>query len=165
MTNLFLTCGLPASGKTTLAKRLACDYRAVRFTADEWLSVLHPGLSSSELDTFRPGVEALQLQLAEILLKLECNVVIDWGLWARVERDKFRTSARRLGVSVVLCVCDVPVEDIRKRISERNANRGQGEFHISTADLERALHFWQPPTPDELSQFDPMPGPPDGRKE
>ena len=37
---LILTCGLPGSGKTTLARRLAADRGAVRLTKDEWLWAL-----------------------------------------------------------------------------------------------------------------------------
>jgi predicted kinase len=33
---LVLLCGLPASGKTTLARELADAYRAVRLNPDEW---------------------------------------------------------------------------------------------------------------------------------
>lgn len=33
---LILTCGLPGSGKTTLALRLAAQRSAVRLTKDEW---------------------------------------------------------------------------------------------------------------------------------
>ena len=37
---LILTCGLPGSGKTTLAGQLAKDRGAVRLTKDEWLWAL-----------------------------------------------------------------------------------------------------------------------------
>ncbi|MEP7003961.1 MAG: AAA family ATPase [Chloroflexota bacterium] len=38
MATLFITCGVPTSGKTTLAKRREAEQRAVRLTADEWLA-------------------------------------------------------------------------------------------------------------------------------
>jgi predicted kinase len=34
-------CGLPGSGKTTLAKRLERERRALRFTPDDWIEALH----------------------------------------------------------------------------------------------------------------------------
>jgi predicted kinase len=37
---LLLTCGLPAAGKTTLARQLAADRSALRLTQDEWLIAL-----------------------------------------------------------------------------------------------------------------------------
>jgi predicted kinase len=157
MATLFLTCGLPASGKTTTAKALAHEHSAIKLTADEWLRSIHPDLPGDELDRLRPAVEQLQWELAERILQIGCNVVLDWGLWAREERDHFRLRARELGANVVLVVADTPVEEIRRRIDQRNANRAAGEFHISALDLERAFGFWQPPGPDELALFDPPP--------
>ncbi|NNC75589.1 MAG: AAA family ATPase [Acidimicrobiia bacterium] len=37
---MILTCGLPAAGKTTLAKELAVERDAVRLTKDEWQRAL-----------------------------------------------------------------------------------------------------------------------------
>jgi predicted kinase len=37
---LILLCGLPGSGKTTLAKELESRLHAVRFCPDEWLAAL-----------------------------------------------------------------------------------------------------------------------------
>jgi predicted kinase len=39
---LFLTCGLQAAGKTTLARRLEAERPALRLTSDEWLHQLYP---------------------------------------------------------------------------------------------------------------------------
>jgi predicted kinase len=47
VSTLFLTCGLPGSGKTTLARSLEQEYSALRLTADEWLHELHPGVSGA----------------------------------------------------------------------------------------------------------------------
>ena len=37
---IVLLCGLPGSGKTTTAKSLARDRRAVRLCPDEWIAYL-----------------------------------------------------------------------------------------------------------------------------
>ncbi|MEM8531378.1 MAG: AAA family ATPase, partial [Chloroflexota bacterium] len=36
-----LMCGLPTSGKTTFARRIATERRAIRFTLDEWMINLY----------------------------------------------------------------------------------------------------------------------------
>jgi predicted kinase len=70
MPTLFLTCGLPGSGKTTLAKQIEAERPALRLTADEWL-----------FELFGPEPESPE-------------VVIDWGVWSRAERDDYRVAQR-----------------------------------------------------------------------
>lgn len=38
---LFLTVGLPGTGKTTAARRLETEHRALRLTKDEWMKALY----------------------------------------------------------------------------------------------------------------------------
>lgn len=44
-----------------------------------------------------------------VFLETGGNVVLDWGLWSREERDHYRTEAQALGAQVVLCVLDPPI--------------------------------------------------------
>ncbi|WP_366022318.1 AAA family ATPase [Mycobacterium sp.] len=46
--------------------------------------------------------------LAQEILSLGLSVVVDFGLWARIERDEMRTVARGLGVGVEVHYLEVP---------------------------------------------------------
>ena len=154
---LFLTCGLPGAGKTTLARRLEQDVPALRLTGDEWLHQLYPGISTPEAET-GPGrglVERLQWAVAMRALELGCSVVVDWGVWAREERDLCRTEARRIGARAVLCLLDPSVDELWERLSRRNTDRPSGAFEISRPELLRWSRRFQRPTADELALFDP----------
>jgi hypothetical protein len=72
---------------------------------------LYPGISTPEAETgpCRGRVESLQWQIALRALRLQCNVVVDWGVWSRAERDNCRDEARAAGARVVLCFLDVPL--------------------------------------------------------
>jgi predicted kinase len=153
---LFIACGLQGSGKTTLAKRLERERSALRLTADDWLHEVHPGLSGDALDALRDPVERVQWRTALRVLELDCNVVLDWGLWSKHERDHYRSQARAVGAGVVLCVLDPPIDELWQRLSRRNTAGKEGAFLITRAALERASRLFQRPTPDELALFDPL---------
>ena len=65
---LVLLCGLPASGKTTLARRLAESYRAVRLNLDEWEFAL--GVDPFD-EAFQTRLEGQFWELTQRLLSWE----------------------------------------------------------------------------------------------
>lgn len=156
MPTLYLTCGLPGSGKTTLAKRIEQETSALRLTGDEWMHKLYPGISTPEAETgpCRSRVESLQWEIAIRALKLGCNVVVDWGVWSKEERDICRTRAREVGARVVLCFLDVPIDELWNRLSQRNAELSAGTFDIPREALVRWSDLFQRPTDDELALYD-----------
>jgi predicted kinase len=96
---LIIVCGLPGSGKTTLAKDLESKLHAVRFSPDEWMEALSLNLWEEK---HRSKIETLQWRLAQELLALGLIVIIEWGTWGRTERDTLRLGARALGAAVEL---------------------------------------------------------------
>ena len=153
-TRLMLTCGLPGSGKTVLARRLAAERNAVRLTKDEWLTALG---SSPWDEPTRERVERQLWRLAQELLRLGLSVVLDFGLWARTERDEMRAVARDLGVGVELHFLDAPPDELWRRIEARNAEPPWAGHPISRADLDRWAGRFQAPDAAELALFDPPP--------
>ena len=91
---LIIVCGLPGSGKTTVAQALEHDFGAVRLSPDDWMDALSVNLYDEES---RQRIETLQWTLAQRLLALGMVVIIEWGTWARAERDTLRLRARELG--------------------------------------------------------------------
>lgn len=156
MPMLYLTCGLPGSGKTSLAKIIEQEASALRLTGDDWMHDLYPGISTleAEIGPCRGRVESIQWQIALRAIRLECNVVVDWGLWSRAERDACRDEARAAGARVVLCYRDVPFEELWKRLARRNAARPAGTFHIGRSDLLRWSKLFELPGADEMALYD-----------
>ena len=149
---LILTCGLPGAGKTILATQLAAEQSAVRLTKDEWLWAL----GSNPWDTpTRERVEQNLWRLALELLRLGLSVVLDFGLWARAERDEMRAAARDLGVGVELHYLDVPPDELWRRIEARNSQPPWDSHPIRRAHLNGWLQQFQAPDAAELALFDP----------
>jgi predicted kinase len=144
---LIIVCGLPGSGKTTLASGLERRLRAVRFAPDEWLNALSLDLYDEES---RAKVEALQWKLAQALLALGLTVIIEWGTWGRSERDALRDAARALGAAVELHYLAAPADVLFDRIQRR----GSENPPIERDALTRWFEVFQPPTPEEKALFD-----------
>jgi predicted kinase len=149
---LVLLCGLPASGKTTLARRLAESYRAVRLNLDEWEFAL--GVDPFD-EVFQTRLEGQFWELTQRLLELGTSVILEWGFWARSERDEKRDAARRLGVAVELRFLDASYDELVRRVVARHM---AGGIAITASHMERYREIFQPPTPDELALYDaPLP--------
>jgi predicted kinase len=144
---LILVCGLPGSGKTTLAVGLESKLRAVRLSADDWMDALSLSLYDEQM---RGKIEALQWKLAQELLALGLPVIIEWGTWGRSERDALRLGARALGAAVELHCLSAPAEVLFDRIQRR----GMENPPIERGDFSRWLEMFQAPTPEELALFD-----------
>ena len=81
---LFLTVGLPCTGKTTAARRIEIEQKALRLTKDEWVKALYGHenpLSAQDV------IEGRLVQIGLRALEFGNNVVIDYGLWGRDERS------------------------------------------------------------------------------
>jgi predicted kinase len=148
---LVIVCGLPCSGKTTHAKALESRLQAFRMCPDEWMDALGVNLWDSAT---RARIEALQWAVAQQLLKLGINVIIEWGTWGRSERDALREGARKLSAAVELHFLDVPVEELFRRAQRR----GMENPPMTREDLQRWSDGLERPTLEEMALFDEPPG-------
>jgi predicted kinase len=142
---------MTGSGKTTLAKQLAPALEAVRMCPDEWM--MAAGIDLWDERT-RALIEAFQFDLTMELLAHGTNVVVEWGVWSRSERDALRVAARTLGSSVELRHTTAPVDELWRRIQERNAEAMWCSRPIERSDLDGWILLFEPPTEGEFSTYD-----------
>lgn len=145
---LIIICGLPGSGKTTFAQCLEESLHAIRLAPDEWMDALSIDLYD---ENSRAKIEALQWKFGQKLLKLGLIVIIEWGTWAKSERDSLREGARQLGAAVELHYLSASPEILFERIQRR----GRENPPIKREDILRWAEIIEAPTQEELDLFDP----------
>jgi predicted kinase len=85
------------------------------------------------------------------------SVVLDFGLWARAERDELRTVAHGLGVGVELHYVNAPIDELWRRIEIRNLEPPWVNEPILLTHLVEWAASFQEPDAEELALFDPPP--------
>lgn len=146
-----LICGLPASGKSTLARRLAPRIPAIRLDKDGWVTQLGADVWD---DVVRVRIERQLWGLTQELLAHGQSVILEWGHWARVERDEKRLGARALGVGVELHFLDAPLDELIERADRRTASGEWTASPMTRAHFEEWATIFQPPDEEELLLFD-----------
>ncbi len=153
MATLHLMVGLPCSGKTTLAQKLEHELPALRLTPDEWqIRLFGQDAKEPEHDARHSLIEAMLWKIASRALELGTNVILDFGFWAREEREDYRLRAKHLGASSEVHYLDVSEDELLRRLEERNLRPSQESFIISVEAMNPWIAFFQKPTPDELER-------------
>ncbi len=154
MATLHLMIGLPCSGKTTYARKLAIEENALLLTPDEWqrkilgLTIYDP---ESNHDLIHSNIETIMWEVASRVLTLGVSVILDFGFWARTERDDFRNRAKDLKVDFKLHYMNAPKEELISRLEQRNNSDG-AFFIIDPKYIEKWSLAFEAPTEDELTE-------------
>jgi predicted kinase len=151
MPTLHLMVGLPCSGKTTYARQLAREVNALLLTVDVWhLALFGDDVGHKNHDERHGSIEKIMWDVAKQVLAMGGDVILDFGFWARVERDDFRNRAKELGANCKVHYLDVPYPELYRRLEIRNRIRPEGAFVIPRTEMEKYVTIFQPPTEDEL---------------
>jgi predicted kinase len=116
MSTVHLLHGLPGTGKTTFARRLKSDCKAVCLSHDEWMVKLYgTNPASANFTEYHDRILSLLWQIAGEFIKRDIDVVLDHGFWTRRSRDEARAMVVSLGATPKLyrLVCPDAVADAR----------------------------------------------------
>lgn len=145
-----MTCGLPGSGKTRLARELEVELSAVRFDVDEWMISLYGHHMPREQLHERLGtLKDLLWESGRRVVELGGNLVLDFGFWKRAERGEFAMRIAEAGGEPVLYYLDTPLELLRERLAERNRNLPAGTYEVTPEMLAMFAGWFETPTSDE----------------
>jgi predicted kinase len=156
---LFLTVGLPCTGKTTAARRIETEHQALRLTKDEWVKALY---GRENPDSAQRVIEGRLIEIGLRSLELGNNVVIDYGLWGRDERSALRRAATDLGAVVEMRYFELTPAEQRRRLDHRQREAPNTTWPMSDKELAEWAAKIEIPTPGELDGSEPIDEPPPG---
>jgi predicted kinase len=156
---LFLTVGLPGTGKTTAARRIEVEQQALRLTKDEWVKALY---GHENPPSAQAVIEGRLIQIGLRALELGSNVVIDFGLWGRDERSALRQAAADLGAVVQMHYLEITPAEQRRRLAQRQTDAPRSSWPMSDEELIEWAAKIDVPTPGELDGSEPLDDPPVG---
>ncbi|MCM2252836.1 MAG: AAA family ATPase, partial [Ramlibacter sp.] len=153
---LFITHGLPGSGKTFQSQRLLEREGAIRLRSDVERKRLF-GLGMLEdsgargLDLYNEAATARTYDrlfaAASLALAAGHPVVLDAAFLRRDERSRARALAHELGVPFFILDCAAPLPVLRERLLARQGDASEADVAV----LEKLREAAQPLEPDELA--------------
>jgi uncharacterized protein len=135
---LVVFCGLPGTGKSTLAMRLGedCALEVVRTDA------VRQRLGSSDYsDAGKAEVDAAVLEEIGAKLDRGGRVIVDAGLWTRARRAPFLHAARSRMLPLALIPCDADADTVRTRLASRTGDASDADWTV----YEAAHRLWESP--------------------
>jgi predicted kinase len=157
---VYLLCGLTGSGKTTYAKRLEAG-GAVRLSVDEEVYAQHGRYGvdypmSEYFERERPVVEELPGRLVE-LVESGHDVVLDYGLWRRSDRDAYKRLVEAHGGRWRLLYFKVDPEVLRHRLADRNRRADANALMVTPSALEDFIARFDEPVGEGEELVDAQP--------
>ncbi len=150
MATLHLLCGKIASGKSTLAGRLATDHAAVLLSEDHWLATLYPGQIQTIADylTCARQMRGVVGPLVIDLLASGVNVVLDFPANTLANREWLLGLAQAAQAAHCLHYLELDDAACRARLRARNA-RGEHDFAATDAEFDLITRHFCVPSEEE----------------
>ena len=153
---IHLIVGNTGSGKTTYSNKLKLAANGVIFSIDKWNNTLFIPDKKEEdgLNWFLERIERSETIMMDLIIQLESSgtdTILDLGLSKFIHREKFREFATENGFECRLHYLDISKEIRRKRVLNRNKNKGDTfEFEVSSADFDFMEEWFEVPNNTEM---------------
>lgn len=157
MPTAHLISGLPGAGKSTYAQQLQLRTDAVVFTLDRFLITMFgryavPDVGGAEHVRRVLACREVIWMAAEKLLTNGGDVILDDGYFLREHRRKVVDASTALGATAKIHFIDTPLDEIRRRLSDRNRNLPVYNFAIESETLEGCVKLFETPSDADAAE-------------
>ncbi|MBQ6232016.1 MAG: ATP-binding protein [Clostridia bacterium] len=150
---VYLMCGKICSGKSTHARELRKEHRAVVLSVDEITLALFGQDAGEKHDDYVARAEAYLYRKSLEIVESGISVILDWGFWTKEERDYARQFYGSRNIPYEFHYIDVDDAEWHRRLEKRNAAITRGELDAYYVDDGLAAKFaaiFEKPEPGEI---------------
>lgn len=153
MAKVYLICGKICCGKSTYAKQLQADNKAVILSVDEIMLAVFGLYAGEKHDEYADRVRNYLFEKSLEVIKADVNVILDWGFWTSAGRNEAKEFYRNRNIECELHYIDVSNDIWKARINQRNQSVNAGETTAYIIDNNLARKFesrFEQPTKEEI---------------
>lgn len=154
MARIIAICGKICSGKTCYANRLREKEKAVLLSCDELTKELFDNQLGDAHDEMACRIWNYFKKKSVELVRIGCNVILDWGFWSRESRESLTAFCREQNVSCEWHYLDVDDLTWQENIAERNRRiedgRDSQNYYLDEGLKNKLLSRWEPPAKEEI---------------
>ena len=126
MAKIILLCGKVCSGKSTYANKIKTKYNAVILSCDELMLTLFDEQLGDSHNVILQKVQNYLYQLGEQIVTADTNVILDFGFWTHLERNKTKLYYADKGIKTELHYIKISPEKWLCNIDKRDKNLENG---------------------------------------
>ncbi len=156
MSKIHIVFGPQGAGKSTYSKSLSEEVNGVHFSIDEWMWKLFGEdlPKPMNFEWIMARVDRCEKQIwsaSEKISRCGCDVVLDLGFTTLAKRELFKTLAEDQNISTQLHYVDAPHSIRRRRVLERNIEKGETfSFEVTPEMFDFMETQFESPTAKEL---------------
>ena len=141
MNKAILICGKICSGKTTYAKRLLFENKAVLLSVDEILLAIFGQHIGEKHDEIADKTEIYLLEKSIEIINSGIDVILDWGFWTNKKRKYASMFYKDKGINIEWHYIDINDIIWHKNIITRNNKIENGQDNNYFIDENIANKF------------------------
>ena len=147
----YVICGFIGAGKTTFARKLEKETKAIRITKDEWIIKIFGNKITSDknFERYDKNITELATDIAFKILKSGKDVIIDEGFWVKSQRDDIKKKIINVGAKPIFYYVECSINKMKERVVSRSKNPPTDSFEITGEMFDNYIKYWQPPEGNE----------------
>lgn len=153
MPKVIMTCGKLCSGKTTYAKKLQKEGKAVILSVDEIMLAVFGQDAGEKHDDYVAGIKKYLYQKTLEIIENGLDVILDWGFWTKEERAYARSFFGSNGIVNEFHYIEIEDSEWKRRIEKRNRDvlaDNSDAYYVDEGLSEKFNAIFEKPDPSEI---------------